>query len=504
MHHVLIVDEHAFLVAGGAPGFQDGFEFFLRLLLLVAHGGGAFEILLFDRLFLARLELLDLLLQMFHIGRAGHGFDARAGARFVHDVDGFVRQEPAGDIAIGKFHGGLDGGVRHLGFVMVFVFRPETFQNLDGFIDGRSLHFDVLEAAFQRGVLLNILAVLVECGGADALQLAPAQGGFDDVRGVHRAFGRAGAHDGVQLVDEQNDVFGAPDFVHHSFDALFKLAAVLGAGHHERQVEGDDAFLAQQLGHVALGNFLSQTFDDGGFAHASLTEQHGVVLGAAAQNLDDPLNLVLAADDGVHLPLAGDFCQIPAKGFEGGGFDVAFLFFFAGRARRFTRWSRRFFGHVVVRVQLLQDFLASLLDVDVQILQHAGGHAVPLAQEAKEQVFGAHIGVIQCLGFFAGQRQDFLHPGGVRNGADDFLIRPRAHFLFHFQADRFQIQTQSLQHVDGHALAQLDQPQQQMLGAQVIMVQPIRLFARQCQHLLGARRKIIQPFFAFFIFTHTL
>ena len=48
-----------------------------------------------------------------------------------------------------------------------------------------------LEAALQGGVLFDVLAVLVEGGGADDLDLAPAQGGLEDVGGVHAALGIA-------------------------------------------------------------------------------------------------------------------------------------------------------------------------------------------------------------------------------------------------------------------------------------------------------------------------
>ena len=131
-----------------------------------------------------------------------------------------------------------------------------------------------LEAAFQGGVFLDVFAIFVERGGADALHLAAAQGGLDDVGGVHRAFGRTGADDGVQFVNEQNDVLGAADFVHDGLDALLELAAVFGAGDHQGEVEGDDALVAQNLRDVAPGDFLGQTFDDGGLAHAGFAEQH--------------------------------------------------------------------------------------------------------------------------------------------------------------------------------------------------------------------------------------
>ena len=68
-----------------------------------------------------------------------------------------------------------------------------------------------LEAALERRVLLDVLAVLVERRGADAVQLAAGEHRLEHVAGVHRALGRAGADDGVQLVDEEEDpALGAP------------------------------------------------------------------------------------------------------------------------------------------------------------------------------------------------------------------------------------------------------------------------------------------------------
>ena len=63
-----------------------------------------------------------------------------------------------------------------------------------------------LEAPRERRVLLDVLAVLVERGGADAVQLAARQRRLQHVGGVHRAFGLAGADQRVHLVDEQDDL----------------------------------------------------------------------------------------------------------------------------------------------------------------------------------------------------------------------------------------------------------------------------------------------------------
>ena len=126
--------------------------------------------------FLLGADGLDLLLDVLDVRRAGHGADAGAGAGFVHDVDGLVRQEAAGEVAVGKLRGGFERFVGVAGLVVRLVFHAEAVEDLDGFLDAGGLDLHGLEAALERGVLLDVLAVFVERGGADALQLAAAKG----------------------------------------------------------------------------------------------------------------------------------------------------------------------------------------------------------------------------------------------------------------------------------------------------------------------------------------
>ena len=62
----------------------------------------------------------------------------------------------------------------------------ESLQDRDGF--GRRRRFDVdgLEAALERAVLLDVLAVFVERGRADGVQLAPRQQRLQHVGRVER------------------------------------------------------------------------------------------------------------------------------------------------------------------------------------------------------------------------------------------------------------------------------------------------------------------------------
>ena len=126
---------------------------------------------------------------------------------------------------------------------------------------------DLLEAPLERGVLLDVLAVLVERGRADHAQLAAGEHRLDHVAGVDRALGAAGADDRVQLVDEGDDLAVAVgDLLEDGLHALLELAAVLGAGDHRADVERDEALVAQALGHVALDDAAGQALGDGGLA----------------------------------------------------------------------------------------------------------------------------------------------------------------------------------------------------------------------------------------------
>ena len=53
----------------------------------------------------------------------------------------------------------------------------------------------------------------------------------------------------------------------------------------------------------------SQTFDDGGLAHAGFADEDRIVLGAAREDLDDAHDLVVAADDRIELVLASQLGQ---------------------------------------------------------------------------------------------------------------------------------------------------------------------------------------------------
>ena len=147
-------------------------------------------------------------------------------------------------------------------------------------------------------------------------------------------------------------------------------------------------------------------------------------------------------------------------------------------------------------IEFLQDFLAGLLDIHVQVLQDAGGDAIAFAQQAEQDVLGADVSVVERLRFLGGEREHLLHARSVGNVADHLLIGAGADLFLDFHADGLEVETHLLEDIHRDALAQLDQAEQQVLGADKIVVEPVGFLARQRQHLLRARREIVHGFFA--------
>ena len=281
-----------------------------QLALLVAQRGGLLELLRLDRGLLFAARGLDFALELAVGGRRGHRLDPHPRGGLVDQVDRLVGQEAVGDVAAGEFAGGLQRLVGDLHLVVLLVAVAQALEDLDGLVDRRLLHADLLKAALQRGVALEVLAVLVERRRADRLQLAARERRLEDRGGVDRALGGAGADEVVQLVDEQDDVAALGDLLHHLLQALLELAAVLRAGDERRQVERVDLLVLQQLGHVGRGDALREPLDDGGLADAGLADQHGVVLRAPREDLHDPLDLGLAPHARVELAFGGELGQV--------------------------------------------------------------------------------------------------------------------------------------------------------------------------------------------------
>ena len=193
-------------------------------------------------------KLHDAALDLVDFRGKGVDLHAQTGGGFIDQVDRFVGQKAIRDIALRKHRSGNDGSVLDAHAVVHFVAFFQAAQNRDRIFHRRLADKHRLEAAFERGILFDVLAIFIERGGADGAQFAASQRRLQHVGRVHRAFGRARTHERVQLVDKQNHLaVGFGDFLQNGFETVFEFAAVFRAGHQCGEIESDNALWASAL-----------------------------------------------------------------------------------------------------------------------------------------------------------------------------------------------------------------------------------------------------------------
>ena len=344
---------------------------------------------------------------------------------------------------------------------MRLVAVAQAAQDLHGVVHRRLFDAHLLEAPLERGVALEVLAVLVERRRADRLQLAAGERRLEDGGGVDRAFGRTGADEIVELVDEEDDVAPLHDLLHDLLQALLELAAVLRAGDEGREVERVDLLVLQQLGHLVRGDPGGEALDDGGLADAGLADQHGVVLRAARQDLHEPLDLRLAADDRVELALGRLLRQVAAELVE----ELRVLRLLARGAG-----SRRRALPPAGAGEHADDLVADLLGVGVEVEQDARGDALVLAHEAEQDVLGADVVVAEGEGFAQRELEHLLRARRERDlaGRDLVALADDARDL---RAHLLDGDVERLEHAGGKPLFLAQQAEQDVLGADVVVLE---------------------------------
>ena len=195
--------------------------------------------------------------------------------------------------------------------VVGLVFLFQATQDGDGLGRGRLVHHHFLESALQGLVLLEVLLVLVQGGGADGAQFATRERGLQDVGGVHCTGRAARTHQRVDLVDEQDDLaFAVHDLLDHALEALLEFALVLGACDQRAHIQGEDLAALEVLGHLPVDDLGGDAFGDGGLANARLADQDRVVLGSTTQDLQHATDFLVTADDRVELPFGRSLIEV--------------------------------------------------------------------------------------------------------------------------------------------------------------------------------------------------
>ncbi len=111
-------------------------------------------------------------LQLIHHFRLGIDFHSDPCCGLIDQIDRLVRQETVGDVAVRQLCCGDDGRIGDVHPVMQLIPFLQTAQYGDSGLHRRFVHQHLLETAFQRGILLDVLAVFIKRSRAHAVQFA--------------------------------------------------------------------------------------------------------------------------------------------------------------------------------------------------------------------------------------------------------------------------------------------------------------------------------------------
>ena len=250
------------------------------------------------------------------------------------------------------------------------------------------------------------------------MQFAACQHRLEHVACVHAAFGTASTHDGVKLVQEQqNAPLTVRDFLEDGLEALFKLTPELSPCDETANVKCNERLITQALWHITVDDALGQPLRDSGFTHTRLTNEYRVVFGAAANYMDKAANFLVAANHGVKFAVARSVGQVAPELLQAleGAFRV-----FTRHALTATHGLKRVHDGVFGHALLVED-----------------APDVIIFNEGQQQMFRADVVVAHLLGDALGIVKDVECSTAQRNlhAAAAAHTRVHAHLTVHFRQD---------------------------------------------------------------------
>jgi hypothetical protein len=129
--------------------------------------------------------------------------------------------------------------------------------------------------------------------------------------------------------------------------------------------------------------------------------------------------------------------------------------------------------------------LANPRQVGAELDEHLRGDAFALADQTEEDVLGADVVVAELERLAQGEFEDLLGARRERDVARRGLATVTDD-LFDLRAHGLERDPERLERLGGHSLALVDQPEEDVLGADVVVAEQTRFFLRQHHHSAGS------------------
>src|SRR6266566_4989970 len=115
------------------------------------------------------LQLPDTSIECIDLARSAVQLHTPAACSFVYQVNGLIRQETVGNVAIGKDSRGNECAILNTHAVMYFIPLFQAAQDANRVLDRWLIDDNGLETTLQSGIFLDVLAVLIEGSCANAV-----------------------------------------------------------------------------------------------------------------------------------------------------------------------------------------------------------------------------------------------------------------------------------------------------------------------------------------------
>ena len=96
----------------------------------------------------------------------------------------------------------------------------------------------------------------------------------------------------MYLVNKQDNIAFCANFIDQSLHAAFKLSSELGTRDKSGHIQQIDFLIQQPEWYISRNNLLSNALCDRRFTDTGFTDQAGVILLAAGENLFDPVDFL--------------------------------------------------------------------------------------------------------------------------------------------------------------------------------------------------------------------
>ena len=242
---------------------------------------------------------------------------------------------------------------------------------------------------------------------------------------------------------------------------------------------------------------LRETLDDGGLADARVAQDERVVLLTAREDLHDALDLSVAADHGVELAVRGELGEVAAILLQDRALVALLLRAGATKARHAHVGGCGLLCGLGALAGKLVHSVAHRVSRDAHLAKRIHGAAVTLGNNAQEQVLRGNVGLTVGHGLAIGALE---HALGARREGD---VAPGDGLAVTLGEAAHGCKGLVVGHVElgerlgSHALALLDEREEQVLRANIHLPEVARLVLGETHHLAGLVSELLEHLWAF-------